>query len=317
MIKKLLKICFCAVCITMCAFFFVCCGGNGSSEVLPGGSDKESGSTPKYSYIIDETSITLEDAEVGEQYKIDTPTVIDKGGKVITTYKVDFKVTDPEGKNVTVAASRFTPKSVGEFRIEFTCNKDEVKNAVLTLQVKDTVKPEIDTNMVESLLFMSETNSKPDFRVKDAGGVDESSKYVRLFKGSTEISYNNDCFDIQSTGLYTYKFEVSDKSGNTATAEKDVYVTSESRVEGKVTYLSNDSYTYQVSNGKNIDLTYFGKSGSGIKSSVLRRNARRLSDGNSRYGRKKVCDGTCENYRRGSERSRHKLGVCADHRYRL
>lgn len=259
--KKVFKFLACMALIPTLAFSSMLtlssCGNNGSNS-QSNQTQSDSSANKKYSYMINGNSITLETGEVGEMYVFPTPEVVDKGGQVVSTMKPKVgTLLDANGQKQVVAAGRFTPKSIGEFTVTYTCNNDDVKELTLKFTVGDTVAPTIDASQVPATLFLSDENSKPDFKAKDVGGVDEASKQVKLFAASgSEISYSNDKFNLTDEGVYTYKFEVQDQSGNKATAEKQVFVSASQKVEGQVTYLTAQSYNMQVANKHDVALTY-------------------------------------------------------------
>ena len=259
--KKIFKFLVCMAIIPTFAFSSMValssCGDKGNNA-QSNQTQSDSSSNKKYSYMINGNSITLEKGEVGEMYVFPTPEVVDRGGQVVSTMKAKVgTLTDANGQKQVVAAGRFTPKSIGEFTVTYTCNNDEVKELTLKFTVGDTVAPTIDTNQVPATLFISDDNDKPDFKAKDVGGVNEETKKVNLFDANgSEVSYSSGKFNLTDEGVYTYKFEVQDKSGNTATAEKQVFVSASQKVEGQVTYLTSKSYNMQVANKHNVDLSY-------------------------------------------------------------
>lgn len=258
--KKIFKFLACMAVIPTLAFSSMItlssCGDNGSGSSNQTQSDTSA--NKKYSYMINGNSITLEKGEVGEMYTFPTPEVVDKGGQVVSSMKPKVgTLLDANGKKQVVAAGRFTPKSVGEYTVTYTCNNDEVKELTVKFTVGDTVTPTIDVSSVAATLFISEENGTPDFKAKDVGGVDEASKAVKLLKSNgSEVEYTSGKFNLTEEGVYTYQFQVADTSGNIATAEKQVFVSASQKVEGQVTYLTAQSYNMQVANKHNVNLTY-------------------------------------------------------------
>ena len=257
--KKIIVLLTCIALIAISMFAITSCKKKPESQ--PESSSESVGtSTPvkKYNYMIDGNSITLENGEVGEMYVFPTPNVVDKGGQVVGTLKAKVgTLTDANGNKQIVAAGRFTPKSIGEFTVTYTCNNDEVKELSVKFTVIDTVAPTINVEKVSASLFLSDDNGIPDFSAKDVGGINEESKTVKLYDSNgSEIEFADGKFNLVEEGVYTYKFEVKDISGNVATAEKDVFVSASQKVEGQVTYLTSESYDMQVANKDEVALTY-------------------------------------------------------------
>ena len=226
--------------ISVLAIAFTACGLFGTQD----GSGESNTDNKKYDYIIQAASVTQPVGEVGEMYKIEIPKVINKGGEEVEDFKVKIKeLKDADGNKVVAAAGRFTPKNIGKYSVTFTCNDDRVKECTMEIVISDTVAPSINVAQVPGFLFLSSNNGKPDFTVKDVGGVDEASKNVQLYdKSGNEVSFSGGKFDLTVAGYYTFKFSVNDKSGNVATAEKQIFVADMTPVDGQLTYLGAETY---------------------------------------------------------------------------
>lgn len=223
-----------------------------------GGSEPDPEPTPSGNpnYIIDVSDFTLDAAEVGELYTVSLPQVIDRSGEVTDAFKVKVKsATFEDGSTEIVVANKFTPKKIGEWTLVFTCNSSDVKESSTTMVCQDTVSPIIDASGVQSFLFLSDTNVVPSLLANDAGGIDESSKKV-VIKNSNgeEVSVTNNVINFTEEGNYTYNFEVKDTSGNIATLSKSVYVTAQTKIDGRVTYFDASTYALQIVKSYDRDL---------------------------------------------------------------
>ena len=230
-----------------------CGDGGGSTEPTP---------TPisNPNYIIDVSSFSLNPAEVGELYTVPLPQVIDRSGSITDSFKVKVKsATFQDGSTELVVANKFTPKKIGEWTLVFTCNNDDVKESSTIMMCEDTVAPAIDASNVSNFLFLSDTNYAPSIIAKDAGGVDESSKKL-VIKNSKdqEVSINNGIINFTEEGKHTFNFEVKDITGNVATLKKEIYVTAQEKIEGRVTYFDENTYDMQIIKSSDRDLPTLG-----------------------------------------------------------
>lgn len=226
------------------AAFVGACNNNG---------EENEGGENKVNYIIDTSSSEfteqLVDGEIAEVYVIPIPKVLDRSSAEADGFSVSIdSVTDPEGNRVIVAARRFTPNVIGEFTIHYTCNDEQVRDGSAKVTIKDTTAPVINILSVSTFIFAGEETPVPEFEVRDAGGVDKSRTDLTLVDDkNNDIEIGEEYFSLSESGNYKFIFTACDVSGNTATAERQIYVTSESRIEGRLTYWTENSIAEQIS----------------------------------------------------------------------
>lgn len=203
-----------------------------------------------HQYCVFTEDTTFVDAELDKHYIATMPEVIDRSGKKVEGFELEIKsVEDSDGKSVIVSGGKiFIPRSIGEYTITFYCPEDKtVKPGSTKINCLDTTGPKIITNMINSFVFSQTGFEVPEFDATDKGGIDESSKTVKLFDSeNNEVVPVNGRYEDITEGNYTYKFSVKDDSGNESFAEKPIYVTGQEMQEGKLTYLSANDFDLQT-----------------------------------------------------------------------
>lgn len=214
------------------------------------GKQEEDHETPPSSvnYIIDVASVEFSVGEVGDVYSLPLPKVIDRSGKEASGFSVKVEsVKNEAGKEYVVAARRFTPDAVGKYTVAYTCNNEQVKDAVGEITVQDTKGPEINIKSAATFVFTDEATAVPDFEAEDASGIDESKTYVKIYDAEgTEIIPEDGKFTLTETGKYKYEFLATDKIGNETKQEMSVTATDLERKDGAVTYWTQSSVVDQT-----------------------------------------------------------------------
>lgn len=209
---------------------FAACGGDGTEN---------DGETPaQVQYQIDVTDLSFPAGEVGVRYTLPTPSVKDRSGQVVTEFEVEIKeLKDPDGNTTPTAVGGFTPGKFGTYTVTYTCNDERVKDASATFTISDNGDPVINTSAVNRFMFVGHEYDMPALNASDAGGIDETKGGVRLLNANGEdITPAVGKITFKEAGIYTFEFTAFDLSGNSTTAEVEVYVTETEAQPGQITY---------------------------------------------------------------------------------
>ncbi len=120
---------------------------------------------------------------------------------------------------------------VGTYKIEYTVNNRNKEYSITrSVNVIDTVSPKIELKGSEKLTLNTEsTYAEPGYRAEDNYDGDITSSVAV----TGEV-------DTKKPGTYTLTYEVTDKSGNTASAVREVTVTLAPKATGGRIYLTFD-----------------------------------------------------------------------------
>ena len=157
---------------------------------------------------------------LGEEYTLPSPVVFDTSGN---EYIVAYSVKDSSGETVEVVGNQFVVADMGGYKIENVVNigAQEYKKT-LTLNVVDEGAPVVTVDKSETGL-VDEPFTLPEYTVSDLSGTVSSCSATLLY-GETAVETSNGAFIPKKGGVYTYRIEAEDASGNKTVKDQPLYV---------------------------------------------------------------------------------------------